>query len=140
MRRSQTTPEQRQNQEGWEKTRRMTVLHKIQALKLKKDGNKVHTVSRVGYIMGRYDSVDGTYQYWDSGRWVKLLTQSISVAPTIHELKTTGHPKGFKYCISKVFYRIVSVEDNMGSCTSYVDGIKLTNPNLWEKMSAMMEI
>ena len=90
--------------------------------------------------MGRYDSATGTYQYYDSGRWVDNLDRNMTVATSIEELKTTGHPKGFKYCISKVFYRIMSVSNDTGSYTCYVDGIKLTNANLWEKMSAMMKI
>jgi hypothetical protein len=137
MRRTMT-PEQRRNQEEWEKARRMQVLNRIKAQKHKKDGNKVHTVSKIGYVMGRYNSVDATYQYWDSGRWADHLDRNISVASSLDELKTTGHPKGFRYCISKVFYRIVSVSNDMGSCTSYVDGIKLTKPNHYETLSAIV--
>jgi hypothetical protein len=140
------TREERRAKEAEENARRERerererVLRKIKFQKLQADKSRcVKTFSQVKYVMGKYDPQSQVYSYKTFNGWGANLQHAIiyDYPPT---LSSGSKSKSCKFCVSKVFVKVVSVyqKGQEDGARNHVDTVSLTKPNHYEMLSAVI--
>lgn len=123
-----------------ERQYRQNILNNLMRKALiRKKYNRDKHFSIVQYVIGRYNPHTGTYQYMGEYDWVENLNDA-DPKSTPNNFIIPKTPKGCKYSISKVFVKIISIYqyNNPEHVKNNIYKITLTNPNHYEKLSAII--